>query len=41
MTFDFDAYVQPTAQLGASAEVWLIVDGQRLATLDYRTWLVP
>jgi hypothetical protein len=41
MTFDFDAYVQPTAQLGAPADVWLIIDGQRVATLDYRTWLVP
>ncbi|MCU1620765.1 MAG: hypothetical protein JWR28_3309 [Modestobacter sp.] len=41
MTFDFDAYVQPTAQLGRSADVWLIIDGQRVAALDYRTWLVP
>lgn len=41
MTFDFDTYVQPTAQLGASADVWLIVDGQRVAAVDYRTWLVP
>ena len=41
LTFDFDTYVQPTAQLGASADVWLIVDGERVANLHYRTWLMP
>ncbi|SDY46051.1 hypothetical protein SAMN05661080_03539 [Modestobacter sp. DSM 44400] len=41
LTFDFDTYVQPTAQLGASADVWLIVDDQRVASVEYRTWLVP
>jgi hypothetical protein len=41
LTFDFDTYVQPTAQLGASADVWLIVDGRRVAALGYHTWLVP
>ena len=41
MTFDFDTYVQPTAQLGKDADVWLIVDGERVVTLHYRTWLVP
>jgi hypothetical protein len=41
MTFDFDTYVQPTAQLGKDADVWLIVDGKRVVALGYRTFLVP
>jgi hypothetical protein len=41
MTFSYDTYVQPAAQLGASAEVWLIVDDERVASVDYRTWLLP
>ena len=41
LTLDYDAYVQPAAQLGESAEVWLVVDGERVATVDYRTWVLP
>lgn len=41
LTFDFDAYVQPAAQLGASAQVWLLVDGEQVAGIDYRTWVLP
>lgn len=41
MTFSYDTFVQPAAQLGASAEVWLIVDDERVASVDYRTWLLP
>jgi hypothetical protein len=41
LTLDYDAYLQPAAQSGASAEVWLIVDGERVAAVDYETWVLP
>jgi hypothetical protein len=41
LTLDFDAYVQPAAQTGAEAQVELHVDGQRVAAVDYRTWVLP
>lgn len=41
MTFSYDTYVQPAAQLGAPAEVVLIVDDEPVASVDYRTWLLP
>jgi hypothetical protein len=41
LTLDYDAYVQPAAQSGASAEVWLIVGGERVAAVDYETWVLP
>jgi hypothetical protein len=38
---DFDAYIQPSSQLGRSAEVRLM-DGERTRlSVRYRTWLVP
>jgi hypothetical protein len=41
LTLTYDAYVQPAAQTGSAAEVWLIVDGRRVAAVDYRTWVLP
>jgi hypothetical protein len=41
LTLDYDAYVQPAAQTGAEARVELLVDGQRVAAVDYRTWVLP
>jgi hypothetical protein len=41
LTLDYDAYVQPAAQTGADARVELHVDGQRVAAVDYRTWVLP
>lgn len=41
MRFSFDTYVQPAAQIGASAAVVLIVDDERVASVAYRTWLLP
>jgi hypothetical protein len=38
---DYDAYIQPSAQLGTSATVKLIVGGEVVAQASLRTWLVP
>jgi hypothetical protein len=38
---DYDAYIQPSAQLGKSATVRLIVGGTVEASTSIRTWLVP
>ena len=51
MTFDapkgdvftlwYDAYIQPSEQLGKSADVRLIIDDQVVAQTSLHTWLVP
>lgn len=38
---DFDVYIQPGSQLGKSATVKLIVQGNEVARTAIRTWLVP
>lgn len=38
---DYDAYIQPSAQLGKSATVKLIIDGREVAQTKFRTWLAP
>jgi hypothetical protein len=38
---DYDAYIQPSAQIGKSAAVRLIVGGQIEASTSIHTWLVP
>jgi hypothetical protein len=38
---DYDAYIQPAAQLGKSATVKLIVHGSVVAETTLHTWLVP
>jgi hypothetical protein len=38
---DYDAYIQPSAQLGKSADVRLIIDGKLILRARIRTWLVP
>ena len=38
---DFDAYIQPSSQLGASGEVSVLLGTERVATTSFRTWLVP
>lgn len=38
---DYDAYIQPSSQLGKSATVQLIVHGRTVATATLHTWLVP
>jgi hypothetical protein len=41
LSIDFDAYIQPSSQLGASGEVAVLVDGAPVVTVPFRTWLVP
>jgi hypothetical protein len=38
---EYDAYIQPASQVGKSATVELIVDGQVVAQASIKTWLVP
>jgi hypothetical protein len=37
----YDAYIQPASQLGRSGSVSVVDHGQRLATVDFRTRLMP
>ncbi|HUR75813.1 MAG TPA: hypothetical protein VMZ00_16140 [Sporichthya sp.] len=40
-SMDFDAYIQPSSQLGRRGEV-ILMDGDReRLRVDYRTWLIP
>jgi hypothetical protein len=41
LTVTYDAYVQPSSQVGHRARTALIVDGREVARVDYRTRLVP
>lgn len=41
LTVDFDAYVQPSSQHGRSAQTALLIDGQEITRVTYRTRLVP
>jgi hypothetical protein len=41
LTIDFDAYIQPASQLGASGEVAVLEGGAPVVTVPFRTWLVP
>lgn len=38
---DFDGYIQPSSQLGASGEVAVLDGGSAIVTVPFRTWLVP
>ena len=41
LSVDFDAYIQPSSQLGASGEVAVVEAGVPVVTVPFRTWLVP
>lgn len=41
LVVDFDAYIQPSSQLGRSATVRVLDSGQPVVLLDYTTWLLP
>ena len=41
LTVDFDAYIQPASQLGASGAVTVLEGGSEVVTVPFRTWLVP
>jgi hypothetical protein len=38
---DYDAYIQPAAQIGKAATVEVIVDHTIVAKADLKTWLLP
>lgn len=40
-TVDFDAYIQPSSQKGASGEVSVLAAGTPAVTMAFTTWLVP
>lgn len=41
LAVDFDGYIQPSSQLGASGEVAVIDGGAEVVSVPFRTWLVP
>lgn len=41
LAVDFDAYIQPSSQLGASGEVAVLDGGAPAVSVPFRTWLVP
>ncbi|BAH48706.1 hypothetical protein [Rhodococcus opacus] len=41
LTLGFDAYIQPSSQLGHSGSVSVSEKGVDVATLEFTTWLVP
>jgi hypothetical protein len=41
LAIDFDAYIQPSSQLGASGEVTVLDGGNEVVSVPFRTWLVP
>jgi hypothetical protein len=41
LAVDFDAYIQPSSQLGASGEATVLEGGSEVVTVPFRTWLVP
>lgn len=41
LVLSYDTYVQPSAQMGEDAEVRLLVDGEQVASVSYRTWVLP
>jgi hypothetical protein len=38
---DYDAYIQPSSQIGKSATIKIIVGGQTVASTSIHTWLAP
>lgn len=38
---DYDAYIQPSSQLGRPGEVWLMDGDRPRVQVSYRTWLLP
>lgn len=38
---EYDAYIQPAAQVGKSATIVLQIDGQEVARTGIKTWLLP
>jgi hypothetical protein len=41
LVVDFDAYIQPSSQLGRGATLEVLDAGEPVVSLDYTTWLLP
>ncbi|MDH2415353.1 hypothetical protein [Nocardioides sp. CER19] len=41
LTVSFDAYVQPASQIGRSGTLSVVDAGRRVASVDFRTFLMP
>ncbi|KAF0963598.1 hypothetical protein [Rhodococcus sp. T7] len=41
LTLGFDAYIQPSARIGAPGSVSILEKGHDVVTLEFPTWLVP
>lgn len=41
MELEYDAYIQPAAQIGKSATIKVLVNGSVVVATKIRTWLVP
>ncbi|HET8614470.1 MAG TPA: hypothetical protein VFL94_03015 [Actinomycetales bacterium] len=41
LVIDYDAYIQPTAQIGRRSDLKVITDGQERLSLDWHTFLFP
>ena len=37
----YDAYIQPSSQVGRDGTLAVVVDGERVADVDFSTWLAP
>jgi len=40
-TTSLDTYVQPASQVGRNVQTSVLIDGQTVAHVSYKTWLVP
>ena len=41
LVVDYDAYIQPTSQIGRHSDLKVIIDGQERVGLSWRTFLLP
>ncbi|SFB72818.1 hypothetical protein SAMN04487968_101178 [Nocardioides terrae] len=41
LIISYDAYIQPASQIGRSGTVSVVDDGQRVASVDFHTFLMP
>jgi hypothetical protein len=41
LVVSYDAYVQPASQIGRDGTLAVVADGDRVAAVDFRTWLAP
>jgi hypothetical protein len=41
LSVSYDAYIQPSSQIGRRAQVAVLVEGREVGRVRYTTWLVP